>query len=430
MAKKDIIMLSQKELKRLHIIQQVLDGVMKQVEAAEILVMSDRQIRRLIKRVRIEGDAGIAHKGRGRPSGRKLPVKIKERVIELYREKLKGFGPTFAAEKVFELEGIQISDETLRLWLIKAGDWKKARKGRKHRQWRERKHYPGKMIQMDGSHHDWFEGRGPKCVLMGYIDDATSKVFARFHEYEGTIPAMDSCHRYIRKNGIPVSIYFDRHTTYKSPAKPTIEEELSREDPVSEFGRALKELGVKLIHAYSPQAKGRIERLFGTLQDRLVKEMRLRGISTIAEANKFLDSHYLREFNRKFQVEALSKGNLHRPIPKGLNLQKILCIRTVRTIRNDFTISHNSNLYQIKEAIKNRKVLVEEHTNGTMKITNNGKNVKFKSIEERPEIMPKEPKVKRRRRRTYTPIPSNHPLKRTYNIIMAKKDKLPLEAVI
>ncbi len=430
MARKDIIMLSQKELKRLHIIQKVLDGVIKQVEASEILVLSDRQIRRLIKKVRIEGDAGIAHKARGKPSGRRLPAKIKNRVIELYREKLKGFGPTLAAEKIFELEGIQISDETLRLWLIKAGDWKKSRKGRKHRQWRERKHYPGEMIQMDGSHHDWFEGRGPKCVLIGYIDDATSKVFARFHEYEGTIPAMDSFKRYIKKCGIPVSIYFDRHTTYKSPAKPTIEQEMNREDPVSEFGRALKELGVKLIHAYSPQAKGRVERLFGTLQDRLVKELRLRGISTIAEANKFLDSHYLREFNRKFNIKALSKGNLHRPIPKGLNLKKILCIRTVRTVRNDFTISHNSNLYQIKEAITSRKVMVEEHINGTMKIINNGKNVKFRSIEQRPEIMPKEPKIKRRRRRTYTPLPPDHPLKRTYNIIMAKKNKLPLEAVI
>jgi hypothetical protein len=407
----------------------VLDGVIKQVEAAEMLALSDRQIRRLIKRVRIEGDRGIVHKARGKPSGRRLPVKIKDRVIELYREKLKGFGPTLAAEKVFELGGIQISDETLRLWLIEKGEWQKQRKGRGHRQWRERKHCSGEMLQMDGSHHKWFEDRGAESVLMAYTDDATSRAYFRFYEYEGTIPAMDSCHRYIKKYGIPVSIYFDRHSTYKSTAKPTIEEEVNREEPVSEFGRALKELGVKLIHAYSPQAKGRIERLFGTLQDRLVKELRLRGISTIAEANKFLDSHYLREFNRKFSVKALNQGNMHRPIPEGMNLKKILCIRTERTVRNDFTISYNSNLYQIEDVITNRKVIVEEHINGTMLITNNGKNVKFRSIQQRPEVMPKEQKIKMPRRRTYLPPPQDHPLKRTYNIMAAKKNNPPLEAI-
>ena len=427
MARKDIIMLSQKELKRLHIIQKVLNRVIKQAEAAEMLALSDRQIRRLIKRVRIEGDTGIVHKARGKPSGRRLPIKIKDKVIELYREKLKGFGPTLAAEKVFELEGIQISDETLRLWLIEKGEWHKQRKGRGHRQWRERKHCSGEMLQMDGSHHKWFEDRGPKCVLMAYTDDATSRAYFRFYEYEGTIPAMDSCHRYIKKYGIPVSIYFDRHSTYKSTAKPTIEEEVNREEPVSEFGRALKELGVKLIHAYSPQAKGRIERLFGTLQDRLVKELRLRGINTIAEANKFLDSYYLREFNRKFSVKALSQGNLHRPIPEGLNLKKILCIRTERTVRNDFTISHNSNLYQIEDVITNRKVIVEEHINGTMLITNNGKNVKFRSIQQRPEVMPTEQKIKRRRR--YTP-PQDHPWNRTCKKIAAKTNNPPLEAIV
>ena len=183
MARKDIIMLSQRELKKLHVIRKVLDGVIKQIEAAEMISLSDRQIRRLANSVRIEGDKGIIHKSRGKASGRKLPMQVRATVIKLYREKYTGFGPTLASEKLAELEGIQLSDETLRLWLLESGDWKKARRGRKHRQWRERKHYFGEMIQMDGSHHDWFEGRGPKCVLMGYIDDATSKAFARFHEY-------------------------------------------------------------------------------------------------------------------------------------------------------------------------------------------------------------------------------------------------------
>ena len=260
MARKDIIMLSQRELKKLHVIRKVLDGVVKQIEAAEMLSLSDRQIRRLAKRVRIEGNKGITHRSRGKSSGRKLPTGVRDKVIKLYREKYSGFGPTLASEKLAELEEIQLSDETLRLWLLESGDWKKARRGRKHRQWRERKHYFGEMIQMDGSHHDWFEGRGPKCVLMGYIDDATSKAFARFHEYEGTIPAMDSFKRYIKKYGIPVSLYLDRLSAYKSPGKLSMQEAADETELLSEFERAAKELGVEVKHAYSPQAKGRIER--------------------------------------------------------------------------------------------------------------------------------------------------------------------------
>jgi len=176
---------------------------------------------------------------------------------------------------------------------------------------------------MDGSHHDWFEGRGAGCVFMGYIDDARGEVFGRFYPYEGTIPAMDSFKRYIKKNGLPMSVYLDKHTTYKSTAKPTIQDELNNTQPLSEFERALKELGVEVIHANSPQAKGRIERLFGTLQDRVVKEMRLRGIRTIEEANCFLEE-YLPLYNSRFAVCPKGKDNLHRPVGRGLELDGIL----------------------------------------------------------------------------------------------------------
>src|SRR5208337_2212616 len=300
---------------------------------------------------------------------RQKPKKIKERIIKLYQEKYKGFGPTLAAEKLFEIDAIQISDETLRLWLIDAGEWQKKRKRKAHRQWRARKEHCGEMLQMDGSVHDWFEGRGPKSVLMAYIDDATSRVYGRFYEYEGTIPAMDSFKRYVRKYGIPMSIYFDRHKTYKSSSEPTIEDEINGTEPLSEFGRALTELGVKLIHAYSPQAKGRIERQFKTLQDRLTKELRLRGISTIEEANKFLEESYWANYNKKFMVKALRKDDIHRPVPKGLNLDKILCIRTEHPVRNDNTITHNKKLYQLKESLpKKTKVRVEERVDGSMLI--------------------------------------------------------------
>ena len=409
MAGKDIIMLSQRELRRLHIIHKVLEGVIRQVDAADLLLLSDRQIRRIVKRVRLEGEAGITHKSRGKPSNRRLPKTIKDKVIKLYREKYHDFGPTFASEKLYEIDRIKIGDETLRQWLIESGDWKKTGKKRTHRQWRERKHYFGEMIQLDGSHHDWFEGRGPKCVLMGYIDDATGKTFGRFYPYEGTIPAMDSFKRYIKKYGIPMSVYLDKHTTYKSPAKPSIEDELNNTKPLSEFGRALKELGVELIHANSPQAKGRVERLFKTLQDRLVKEMRLRGIHSIEEANKFL-GYYLPIYNKRFAVKPKGKDNLHRPIPKGIKLDNILCIKTERRLRKDFTVAHNRKLYQVEDPIKAERVVVIEKIDGSMAITYKDTPVKFREITTRPKKEQKEPRVCIARKR-YIP-PPDHPWRR------------------
>ncbi len=301
MTGKDIIMVGQRELKRLHVIQKVLERVIKQVEAAEMLSLGSRQIRRIIKRIRIEGDKGVIHRSRGKPSNRRIPGKIREKVIKLYQSQYADFGPTLASEKLLERNGIGINAETLRRWLLGMGDWKKARKNRGHRHWRERKHDDGEMVQMDGSHHDWFEGRGPQCVLMGYIDDARGRVFGRFYGYEGTLPAMDSFKRYIQKHGLPMSVYLDKHTTYKSTAKSSIQDQLNNIQPLSEFERALKEWGVEVIHAHSLQAKGRIERLFGTFQDRLVKEMRLRGIRSIEEANKFLEE-YLPLYNKRFSV--------------------------------------------------------------------------------------------------------------------------------
>jgi len=208
-------MVRQGELKRLHVIQKVLERGIKQGEVAETLFLSGRQIRRIVKRIRNEGNKGVIHKSRGRPSNRRISHKIKDRVIGLYRAQYKGFGPTLALEKLLERDRIEISDETLQGWLIEAGDWKKSRKRGKHRQWRERKHYFGEMVQMDGAHHAWFEDRGGPCVLMSYIDDANGEVFGRFYGYEGTIPAMESFKRYIRKRGLPLKVYLDKHSTYK-----------------------------------------------------------------------------------------------------------------------------------------------------------------------------------------------------------------------
>jgi len=409
MAGEGIIMATQEELRRLHIIEKVLEGELKQVEAAEILCLSSRQIRRMVKRVQREGQRGVVHRSRGRPSNRKLPDQLREKVIRLYRGSYKGFGPTLACEKLLERDGVSISDETLRRWLLELGDWKRVRKGRRHRQWRERKGHPGEMVQIDGSHHAWFEDRGEPCVLMGYIDDANGNVFGRFYDYEGTMPAMDSFRRYVRGRGLPLKVYLDGHSTYKSTAKPTIRDELEGVEPLSEFERALKELRVEVRHAHSPQAKGRIERLFRTFQDRLIKEMRLRGIRTIEEGNRFL-AEYLSVYNKRFSVRPREREDLHRPLPKGLDLHSILCIKTERTLRNDFTVTHNHKLYQIEEATKATKVIVQDRMDGSMKITYQGQPLRFREITERP-IRENKQSVIRRRRKTYIP-PADHPWRR------------------
>ena len=351
MAGKDIIMATQEELKVLHVIRKAIDKVITQKEASETIDLSERQIRRKVKRIREEGDKGIINRLRGRFSNRATSDKIKNKVLTLFKDKYPDFGPTLASEKLFERDKIRVNNETLRLWLMEGNIPYKKRKKRPHRQWRQRKSRYGQMVQMDGSEHYWLEGRGPYCVFMGYIDDATGNPFGRFYEYEGTVPAMDSFKRYIKKHGIPLSVYLDKHTTYKSTGKPSIEDELNNIAPLSQFERALKELGVEVIHANSPQAKGRVERLFETFQDRLIKELRLEGAKTIDEANKVLEQ-FLPSYAKRFCVKALYSDDLHRAIPKGIDLDRILCVKTERALRKDFTVAHNKKLYQILDNVR------------------------------------------------------------------------------
>jgi transposase len=378
-----MIIMSQKESNRLYVIRQAIDKVIKQHQAAEMLGLTDRQVRRIARSIRMEGSAGVCHKSRGKRSHNRIADKIKDKAAMLCRNTYKEFGPTHASEKLLKIHKIKVSDETLRGWFQEEHIPYKSRKKRPHRQWRPRKEYRGEMVQMDGSHHDWFEGRGPWCVLMGYVDDATGTVYARFYEYEGTLPAMDGFKRYIRLYGLPQSVYLDRHTTYKVTTKQTIEEELNDIQPMSHFEKSLAMLVVEVIHAYSPQAKGRVERLFGTFQDRVVKEMRLAGVTNIAEGNAFLDG-YLPEFNRKFAKEAAQKADFHRPIVNKRALDTILSIKTDRALRNDFTIAHNKKLYQIKSNIRAKKLTVEERTDGTMRIIHNGQKLKYQEILVRP----------------------------------------------
>ena len=345
--------------------------------------LTDRQIRRLQRRVQQEGDRRLVHRGRGNPSNRRIPEPKKTKALTLYEQRYADFGPTLAAEKLAERHRLTLSDETLRRWLRARGIHHFARRKRPHRAWRARKAHVGELVQLDGSHHDWFEGRGPQCVLMAYIDDASSRVFARFYEYEGTVPAMDSFLRYVQRYGIPLAVYADKHTTYQSPAEPTVEEQLAGTEAQSQFGRALGELGVELIAAHSPQAKGRVERLFKTLQDRLVKELRMAGIATLAAANRFLED-YLSRYNQRFTIPPAQRTDLHRPCPARSGLDRILCIKTKRVLRRDWTVAHHGHLYQVQTNVRATHVVLEERLDGTLRMTHRGHGLAYHLITERP----------------------------------------------
>lgn len=406
MVREDRVTMSTKELRRVHVLHQLRERRITQRAAGELLQVTDRQIRHLLGRVKTEGDPGLVHRGRGKPSNRRMPEKRKAKALQLYEQQYGDFGPTLAAEKLAEHHGITISDETLRGWLLESGVDHFRRRKRPHRAWRERRAHVGELLQLDGSHHDWFEGRGPRCVLMAYIDDASSRVFARFHAYEGTIPAMDSFQGYIRQYGVPLAVYADKHTTYRSPAEPTIEEQLAGTAPQSQFGRALVELGVELIAAHSPQAKGRVERLFKTFQDRVIKELRLAEVSTLDAANAFLKG-YLPIYNRRFAVRPAQTADLHRPRPARGELDRILCLKTKRVLRRDWTVVHNGHLYQVQTNVRATQVVIEERVDGTLRITHQGHRLAYAPIAARPG-RPAVPQTTSRRHRPVTQGPA-HP---------------------
>jgi len=404
----DIFMMSRKEIKRYQVIRKVIDKQIKQKEAAEYFGLSTRQVRRIIGRIKIEGEAGIVHKLRGKEGNRKVDASFKQKVLEIYRKNYWDFGPLLSSEKLLERDGIQVNDETLRLWLVKEGLWqlKKQRKP-KDRTRRERREHIGQMVQMDGSHHDWLEGRGPKIVLMGYIDDATNRFYGRFYDYEGTMPAMGSLKGYIKHYGLPASIYLDKHSTYKNNRKQQryTDWPFKDEEELTQFARACKGLGIELIFADSPQAKGRVERVFRTLQNRLVRELRLAGISTLEDANYMLKS-YLSVFNKKFEVVARGSGDFHRQVDERIDIDEILSIQTERFLRNDRTILHHKQWYQVLNKIRARRVTVYEYLNGQITLKYGKDRLQYKAIEG--PAKPKIPVVNRfKARRSGDPAKGN-----------------------
>jgi len=360
----DRIEMSQRERDRLKVMASVLEGRRTQQEAARLLNRCVRQVRRIQRRLEAHGDIGVVHRLRGRPSNRAKDDGMKQRVLARYRERYIGFGPTLAAEKL-TAEDLPVSDETLRNWLLTAELWQRKRRRDKHRQRRDRRECFGELTQADGSHHDWLEGRGPKMVLLVMIDDATSKTVARFCPAETTEGYMDLLRRYLRKHGRMVAIYADHDSVF-------FMKDRDGQPVLTQFGRALKELGIALIPAGSPQAKGRVERFNGTAQDRLVKELRLAGACTMDQANEVLDKVFLPWFNRRCTVKPASANNAHRPLHPSMNLAAILSIQDKRKVANDYTIRLDNQVYQLlKPALPGQRggwVTVEKRLDGSLHI--------------------------------------------------------------
>jgi hypothetical protein len=402
----DILTMRAEELRKLEVIRKIKEKVIKQKVGAEFLDLSTRQVRRLQRRVESIGEKGVVHGNRGKKSPKKIGEEVIEKILELRREKYYDFKPTFMSEKLEE-DGIIISKESLRKILIKHGEWQTKVKKKKHRKWRERKECFGEMVQFDGSHHKWLEDRGPEMVLMKFVDDATSRSYGRFYEYEGTMPAMDVTIRYIKKYGIPRQIYADKHTTYKAFRDATIEEQLQGEKPQSAYQRAVKRLGIKLINANSPQAKGRVERNFGVDQDRLVKELRLAKINSMEEANKFIESYWPRH-NRRFEVKPIKEFDLHMKIPENIKLNEIFRDHEERTVRNDNAVQYYGKLYQLQTSrhLYGEKVYIEIDLKGKMFITRNNLAIDYIKID--PEKVRKPIKVRKKTMKKWKPA-RNHP---------------------
>jgi transposase len=357
--------MSQRERDVLKVLAGVLSGERTQVEAARLLRKSVRQVRRLVRRLERDGDAGIVHRLRGQPSNRRLDGSVREEVLTAYRRDYSDFGPTLASEKLAQ-GGFHVSSDTLRRWLLEAGLWQRKRQRAQHRRRRPRRECFGELVQMDTSIHEWLEGRGEAMVLVSMTDDATGRVLARFYEGETVEAHLDLLGRWLERYGRPVALYTDHDSIFESHAKGR------RVEGSTQFSRALGELGIELILAGSPQAKGRVERLFGTLQDRWVKEMRLEQIATRAAANELLGHRLLDDHNRRFAKKPTSPNDAHRPLLAEHRLPAILSVQHQRTVTNDYCVRFANDIYQLAKpalpGLRGGKVTIELRLDGTMAI--------------------------------------------------------------
>jgi len=387
--------MSRKERKRLAVLAQVKSGELKLVTAGAVMAVTYRQAKRVWQRYRVEGDAGLVHRSRGRPSPRRKPPELRQRVLARYEERYGDFGPTLAAEYL-AVEGMVVDHETLRRWLIAQGTRKVRRRGQRHRAWRERKACFGMMVQLDGSDHDWFEGRRAKAVLMVMVDDATNQVWAQFFEAETTRASYDVLEGWVRRRGLPQSLYVDRDSIYRCEGVGSVAEQLAGQAPQTQFGRAMAQLGVELILANSPQAKGRVERTNGVLQDRLVKALRLEGISDLTLANEYLAKTFLPALNRRFQREAASSADVHRRVPRDLD--EVLSWEEERVVQRDWTVVCAGRWHQVEPqheplSLVGKKVVVRTLRDGRVQLVHRGKKLCWQALPERPRRSVVEPKA-------------------------------------
>jgi hypothetical protein len=361
--------LSQRERDRIGVLHEIQQGHVAQVEGAKRLHLSDRQVRRLLLRIAKQGDQAVVHGLRGRPSNRKLARGLEQKVLARVRQRYRDFGPTLAAEHSAE-EGLAVSRETLRKWMTQAAFWRpRNQRVKKIYVWRERKASFGELVMQDSSPFRWLEDRGPACQLIAVIDDATSKFWARFTEQDTTEENMRTLGGWLERYGRPLAHYTDKNSIFQTTRRAGMGEQLKGERARSQFGRALKELGIEWIAAQSPQAKGRIERLFETLQDRLVKE-RQAGIATIEAANRFLEIHFLPEWERRFTVLPRHPRDAHRRLGREQHLDEILSVRAARQVADDHTVSWEGNRWgvpreEVCAGLRGAQVEIERRLDGS-----------------------------------------------------------------
>ncbi len=416
----ELLTMSAQEVDRYAVIANLVADKINGSEAAEQLHLTARQVRRLKRCFKKDDPLSIVHKGRGKSGNRKLKQVIVNKIIQLLLTVYVGFGPTLAAEKLLERNKIKIGIETLRTIMIKNNLWKprQRKKNKEHREWRPRKENYGAMEQYDGSYHHWFENRAEECCLLLAVDDATGKITkAVFDRHEGVLPTFGFWKAYVEEKGKPAAIYLDKFSTYKINHKSAQD----NKEMITQFHRACQDLGIKLIFAHSPEAKGRVERIFETLQDRLVKELRLQNISDMAAANIFLSEKYIGIFNDKFAVVPEKRTDLHRPLTKTdkENTDSIFSVHSTRVVMNDFTVQFKNQYLQLNQqqpvvVCRKDKILIEEYLDGSIKLKLRDKKLSYTVLPKRPE---KVHKLKilalTTGKATYKP-PANHPWRRQF----------------
>lgn len=390
----ETLKMSRSERRRLEVMSQVRLGKLTLRKGSELLGIGYRQMKRVWGRHQAEGDAGLVHRLRGRKSNREGDARLRKRVLSRYVKQYGDYGPTLAAESLAE-EGLVVPVQTLRRWLLAAGLWSRQRRTKQHRRRRARKEHFGELVQMDGSHHDWFEGRREWAVLMVLIDDATGRIYAWFFEEETLTAAFTMFRDYALKYGFPQAIYVDRAGIYRSDREPTSAEILAEKEPQTQFGRAMETLQVRLILAGSPQAKGRVERMNSTLQDRLVKALRQRGISDLARANQYLEEEFLEPFNAKFGKAPAQAADLHRVVTVELDLPRVLAVHEERVVQNDWTVRWNNAFLQLPRDSglqPGQRVIVCEQLDGRVRLFRGDRELAYGTT--RTEPVPQRPRAK------------------------------------